>query len=386
MIPYGRQQIDDEDIQAVVSVLKSDFLTQGPAVPAFEIAISKYCSVDHAVAASSATAALHIACLALGVGRGDLVWTSPISFVASSNCALYCGAQVDFVDIDPETYNMSTEALAQKLEEAEAVGRLPKVVIPVHMCGQSCEMAAIQRLSKRYGFRIIEDASHGVGGSYQGTPIGCCDFSDIVIFSFHPVKIITTGEGGVAVTRDAELATRMRLFRSHGITRDNALMTKEPDGTWYYQQIELGYNYRLTDIQAALGVSQMQKVDSFVRKRQYLADRYFRLLSSLPVSLPKIIPAAQSSWHLFVVRLRLDQIRRSQKEVFDFLVGRGIGVNLHYVPIYTQPYYRKLGFVDGYCVEAEKYYSEAISIPLFAGMAEEQQDEVVRSLTEALEA
>lgn len=386
MIPYGRQQIDDEDIQAVVSVLKSDFLTQGPVVPAFESAISKYCSVDHAVAASSATAALHVACLALEVGPGDLVWTSPISFVASSNCALYCGAQVDFVDIDPETYNMSTEALAHKLEEAEAVGRLPKVVIPVHMCGQSCEMAAIHRLSKRYGFRIIEDASHGVGGSYQGTPIGCCDFSDIVIFSFHPVKIITTGEGGVAVTRDAELATRMRLFRSHGITRDNALMTKEPDGTWYYQQIELGYNYRLTDIQAALGVSQMQKVDSFVRKRQYLADRYFRLLSSLPVSLPKIIPAARSSWHLFVVRLRLDQIRRSQKEVFDFLVGRGIGVNLHYVPIYTQPYYRKLGFKDGYCVEAESYYSEAISIPLFAGMLEEQQDEVVRSLTEALDA
>lgn len=386
MIPYGRQQIDDEDIQAVVSVLKSDFLTQGPVVPAFESAISKYCSVDHAVAASSATAALHVACLALEVGPGDLVWTSPISFVASSNCALYCGAQVDFVDIDPETYNMSTEALVHKLEEAEAVGRLPKVVIPVHMCGQSCEMAAIHRLSKRYGFRIIEDASHGVGGSYQGTPIGCCDFSDIVIFSFHPVKIITTGEGGVAVTRDAELATRMRLFRSHGITRDNALMTKEPEGTWYYQQIELGYNYRLTDIQAALGVSQMQKVDSFVRKRQYLADRYFRLLSSLPVSLPKIIPAARSSWHLFVVRLRLDQIRRSQKEVFNFLVGRGIGVNLHYVPIYTQPYYRKLGFKDGYCVEAESYYSEAISIPLFAGMTEEQQDEVVRSLTEALEA
>lgn len=386
MIPYGRQQIDDEDIQAVVSVLKSDFLTQGPAVPAFESAVSTYCSVDHAVAASSATAALHIACLALEVGPGDVVWTSPISFVASSNCALYCGAQVDFVDIDPETYNMSTEALAQKLEEAEAGGRLPKVVIPVHMCGQSCEMAAIHRLSKRYGFRIIEDASHGVGGTYQGTPIGCCDFSDIVIFSFHPVKIITTGEGGVAVTRDAELATRMRLFRSHGITRDNALMTKEPDGTWYYQQIELGYNYRLTDIQAALGVSQMQKVDSFVRKRQYLADRYFRLLSSLPVSLPKIIPAARSSWHLFVVRLRLDQIRRSQQEVFDFLVGRGIGVNLHYVPIYTQPYYRKLGFKDGYCVEAESYYSEAISIPLFAGMTEEQQDEVVRSLTEALEA
>lgn len=386
MIPYGRQDISEADIRAVVEVLRSDFLTQGPAVPAFEKAIADYCGVQHAVAVNSATAALHIACLALGVGPGDWVWTSPITFVASSNCALYCGAQVDFVDIDPLTYNISVECLAGKLAQAEKAGCLPKVVIPVHLCGQSCDMAGIRALGQRYGFKLIEDASHAIGGKYRGDPVGNCRYSDITVFSFHPVKIITTGEGGMAMTQDALLAKRMQRLRSHGITRDEADMTRAPDGPWYYQQIDLGFNYRMTDFQAALGLSQMQRVDEFVAKRHTIAQRYDELLIDLPVITPWRDRDAYSGLHLYVIRLKLNEIRKTHREVFVAMRAASIGVNLHYIPVYRQPYYERLGFKPGHCLEAETYYSDAISLPMYSALTEAQQDQVVRALCEATSA
>ena len=384
MIPYGRQDIDQADIDAVTEVLRSDFLTQGQAVPAFEEAVAGYCGVRHAVAVNSATSALHIACMALEVGPDDLVWTSPITFVASANCALYCGADVDFVDIDPRTYNLCPERLAAKLASAKSAGRLPKVVIPVHLCGQSCDMQAIHALAQQYGFRIIEDASHAIGGRYQDVPVGSCRFSDITVFSFHPVKIITTAEGGMAVTNDAEWSRRMQLLRSHGITRDVRDMTHVSDGPWYYQQIELGYNYRLTDLQAALGLSQMRRLDAFVRQRHQLAARYERLLADLPVVTPWQLPASYSGLHLYVVRLDLARIVRSHREVFEALRADGVGVNLHYIPVYSQPYYAKRGFAPNYCPNAEKYYATAISLPLYPGLSESQQDHVVAALARAL--
>jgi len=380
MIPYGRQDISEADIQAVVDVLRSDFLTQGPAVPAFEKAVADYCGAGHAVTVNSATSALHIACLALGVGKGDIVWTSPITFVASANCALYCGADVDFVDIDPRTYNLSTERLAEKLAQAEKSGRLPKVVIPVHLCGQPCDMAGIHALSQRYGFKIIEDASHAIGGKYKGEPIGNCRYSDITVFSFHPVKIITTGEGGMALTNDAQLVKRMQLLRSHGITRDTADMTHAPDGPWYYQQIELGFNYRMTDLQAALGLSQMQRLGEFVTRRHVIAKRYEQLLSALPVITPWQHPDGYSGLHLYVIRLKLAEIGKTHRQVFEALRAAGIGVNLHYIPVHRQPYYEGLGFKAGYCPEAEQYYAEAISLPMYPNLTEAQQDKVIESL------
>lgn len=380
MIPYGRQDVSEADIQAVVDVLRSDFLTQGPAVPAFEKAAAGYCGAQHAVAVNSATGALHIACLALGVGPGDWVWTSPITFVASANCALYCGAQVDFVDIDPRTYNLSVERLAEKLAQAEQAGRLPKVVIPVHLCGQSCDMAGIHALAQRYGFKIIEDASHAIGGRYRGEPIGNSRYSDITVFSFHPVKIITTAEGGMALTNDAELAKRMARLRTHGITRDVAEMTHAPDGPWYYQQIDLGYNYRMSDLQAALGVSQMQRLDEFVIKRHTIAQRYDELLADLPLVTPWQHPDSYSGLHLYVIRLKLAEIRKSHCEVFEALRAEGVGVSLHYIPVYRQPYYERLDFKAGYCPEAERYYAEAISLPMYPGLTDRQQDRVVSAL------
>ncbi len=383
-IPYGRQDISEADIQAVVDVLRSDFLTQGPAVPAFEQAFSEYCGVQHAVAVNSATSALHLACLALGVGQGDGVWTSPITFVASANCALYCGAHVDFVDINPRTYNLSVEQLQCKLEQARLQNRLPKVVIPVHLCGQSCEMERIHQLSKEFGFRIIEDASHAIGGKYQGKPIGNCHYSDITVFSFHPVKIITTAEGGIAVTNNAELAEKMALLRSHGITRDPAQMTHEPDGAWYYQQVTLGFNYRMTDLQAALGLSQMQRLDAFVQRRHELAQRYNEQLAYLPLTLPWQHPDSYSSLHLYVIRLQLDAIQLTHREVFDALRQQGIGVNLHYIPVHTQPYYQAIGFKSGSFPESERYYQEAMSLPVFSAMTDEQQKTVCSTLTKLL--
>ena len=381
MIPYGRQDINQADIDAVIDVLRSDFLTQGPAVPAFEKAVAGYCDSQYAVAVNSATSALHIACLALGVGKDDSVWTTPITFVASANCALYCGATVDFVDIDPRTYNLSVERLAEKLVLTEKIGKLPKVVIPVHLCGQPCDMAGIYALSKQYGFKIIEDASHAIGGKYQGVPIGNGRYSDITVFSFHPVKIITTGEGGMAVTNDVQLAKLMMRLRSHGITRDPAEMTHAPDGPWYYQQIELGYNYRMTDIQAALGLSQIQRLDEFVSKRHVLAAQYDNLLKNLPVTTPWQHADSYSGLHLYVIRLLANNGKVNHREVFERLQANGIGVNLHYIPVYRQPYYEKMGYTPNDFPEAERYYAEAVSLPMYPGLTEAQNSEVIQKLT-----
>lgn len=384
MIPYGRQEITQADIDAVAEVLRSDFLTQGPMVPRFEEALTEHSGAKYALAVNSATSALHIACLAVGLGPGDWLWTSPLTFVASANCALYCGAKVDFVDIDPRTYNLSPVELERKLVEAERKGVLPKVVVPVHLSGQPCDMAKIYELSRRYGFKIIEDASHAIGGRYRDEPIGNCRYSDITVFSFHPVKIVTTAEGGAALTNDKELAERMALYRSHGITRNAAEMTHEPDGPWYYQQVALGYNYRLTDIQAVLGMSQMRRLNEYVARRHVLASRYDELLASLPVVRPWQHPDSYSGLHLYVIRLALAQISQSRLEVFEGLRARGIGVNLHYIPVHTQPHYLKMGFRKGDFSEAEKYYEEAITLPLFPSMSEAQQDEVVAALTAEL--
>lgn len=380
MIPYGRQDINQQDINAVVEVLKSDFLTQGPQVPAFEQAIIDACDAKYAVAVNSATSALHIACLALGLGNDDWLWTTSNTFVASANCALYCGAKVDFVDIDPRTYNLCAKQLEKKLIAAQKVGKLPKLVIPVHFSGQSCDMQAIHELAKKYGFKIIEDASHAIGGKYKGEPIGNSRYSDITVFSFHPVKIVTTAEGGMAVTNNTKLAEQLNLLRSHGITRDEELMTKAADGPWYYQQIELGYNYRITELQAALGLSQMQRLEAFVIKRHELASRYDNLLQDLPITLPWQHPDSYSARHLYVIRLQLEQINITHLDVFNALRAAGIQANLHYIPVHMQPYYQKMGFASGQFPEAEKYYKEAISIPLFSAMTEGQQDTVCSTL------
>ncbi|MBT8534584.1 UDP-4-amino-4,6-dideoxy-N-acetyl-beta-L-altrosamine transaminase [Polynucleobacter paneuropaeus] len=384
MIPYGRQDISQADVDAVVEVLRSDFLTQGPVVPAFEDAVARYCGAKYAVASNSATSSLHLACLALGVGSGDIVWTTPITFVASANCALYCGAQVDFVDIDPLSYNLSVENLEKKLIDAKTNGKLPKVLIPVHLCGQSCNMAAIFSLSRKYGFKIIEDASHAIGGRYRGEIIGSCRYSDITIFSFHPVKIITTGEGGMALTNDLSLAASMNLLRSHGITRDASAMTHEPEGPWYYQQINLGFNYRMTDIQAALGLSQMQRLDEIVFKRNNIALRYGGLLADMPLNTPWQDPEDYNAHHLYVIRLKLTEISNSREKIFDAMYQAGINLNVHYIPVYHHPFYQRLGFRVGYCPEAERYYSEAISIPIYPGLTETQQDHVCNSLASQL--
>lgn len=380
MIPYGRQDINQQDINAVIEVLKSDFLTQGPQVPAFEQAIMEACDAEYAVAVNSATSALHIACLALGLGNDDWLWTTANTFVASANCALYCGAKVDFVDIDPRTYNLCAKQLEKKLIAAQKVGKLPKIVIPVHFSGQSCDMQAIHNLAKKYGFKIIEDASHAIGGKYQDAAIGNSRYSDITIFSFHPVKIVTSAEGGAAVTNRADLAEKMLLLRSHGITRDEALMTQDMDGPWYYQQIVLGFNYRMTELQAALGLSQMQRLEEFVIKRNELASRYDNLLNDLPITLPWQHLDSYSARHLYVIRLQLGQINTTHLDVFNALRAAGVLVNLHYIPVHMQPYYQKMGFESGQFPEAEKYYKEAISIPLFSAMTEGQQDTVCSTL------
>ena len=384
MIPYGRQDINQSDIDAVIDVLKSDFLKQGPQLPLFEKTVADYCGANNAVAVNSATSALHLACLALGLGEGDWLWTSPNTFVASANCGIYTGASVDFVDIDPRTYNMCANALEEKLIQAEQENRLPKVLIPVHFSGQSCDMKRIHELSKQYGFKIVEDASHAIGGKYLNKPIGNCAYSDITVFSFHPVKIITTAEGGLAATNQKKLAEKMQLLRSHGVTRDPKLMTKEADGAWYYQQIDLGFNYRMTELQAALGISQMQRLDDFVAKRHVLQERYDELTTNLPVIKPYQYSKSYSALHLYPVQLELERIKKSQAQIFQELRDNRLGVNLHYIPVHTQPYYEKMGFKQGDFPNAEHYYSRAISIPLYQGLSFKQQDEVVSILKKVL--
>ena len=383
-IPYGRQDIDQADIQVVLEVLQSDWLTQGPAINRFEQAVADYCGVKYAVAVSNATAALHIACLAVGLVDQDWLWTTPNTFVASANCGLYCGAKVDFVDINPHTYNLSIDELERKLANASKQGSLPKVLIPVHFAGQSCEMDKIRALSQQYGFKVIEDASHAIGGKYQDKRIGCCEFSDLAVFSFHPVKIITTGEGGMVLTNRKDLYEKLIRLRSHGITRDSSLMQGESHGAWYYQQLELGFNYRMTDIQAALGASQMQRLEEFVSRRRFLAQRYNQLLQNLPITLPHQYPDSESSWHLYVIRLHLDKIHKTHRQVFEELRQAGIGVNLHYIPVHTQPYYQNIGFKWGDFPKSETYYADAISIPLYYGLSKEDQNRVVDKLREIL--
>jgi UDP-4-amino-4,6-dideoxy-N-acetyl-beta-L-altrosamine transaminase len=384
MIPYGRQDIDDADIEAVSAVLRSDYLTQGPCVPKFEAIVSSYVGAKYAVAVNSATSALHIACLALDLGPDDWLWTSPITFVASANAALYCGAKVDFVDIDPATYNMCLAELEKKLETAKRSGRLPKIVVPVHMCGQPCDMAGIAQLSKRYGFRVIEDASHAIGGKYRNEFVGNCMHSDITIFSYHPVKIVTTAEGGMALTNSAALASRMQLLRSHGITRDLDADSTQYDGPWQYEQIDLGFNYRMTDMQAALGISQMSRIDSYVRDRHTIARRYDVLLESLSVLTPAQCPDSYSAYHLYVIRVPCEGRSSYRRDIFERMRAADIGVNVHYIPVHTQPYYRKMGFAPGDFPNAEHYYSEAISLPMYPKLTAAQQDYVVTTLAAAL--
>ena len=381
MIYYGHQHITNEDIEAVREVLTSDFLTQGPAVERFERSVSGYCGAAYAVAVTNATAALHIACQAAGLGKGDVLWTSPVTFVASANCARYCGADVDFVDIDDKTYNMSAAALEKKLKTAK---KLPKVVVPVHLAGQSCAMQRIWELSREYGFTVIEDASHAIGGSYQNDQVGSCTYSDMTVFSFHPVKIITTGEGGMVLTNRQELCDALQLYRSHGITRDPSRMTRGADEPWYYEQIALGCNYRMTDLQAALGASQMTKLDAFVARRRQLVQRYHEKLNGLPIRTPYCLPEANPSWHLYIVRLDLDRVKKSKQEIFAGMKEHGVMLNLHYIPVHLQPYYRELGFGDGDFPVSEQYYREALTLPLYYDLTDAQQDEIIGALRDVL--
>ena len=382
MIPYGRQDINQDDIEAVADVLKSDFLTQGPAVPAFEKALAGRVGASYAVAMNSATSGLHAAYAALGVGPGDTVWTSPITFVASANAARMLGADVGFVDVEPDTLNMDVSDLAERLEAAKKFGRLPKVVTPVHFTGRPCHMEPIASLGRAYGFRVVEDAAHAIGAECRDAPIGQCLRSDIAVFSFHPVKIITTAEGGCATTNDDELAAKMRMFISHGITKDPSRMVGENEGSWYYQQLELGYNYRMTDIQAALGLSQLKRLDGFLAARRALVKRYDRLLEGLPLQRPPIEGVDRAAWHLYVIQLSEDAPPR--KVVFEALRERGIGVQVHYIPVHLQPYYRDQGFMPGEYPVAEKAYARCISLPLYATLTEDDQDTVVATLKDIL--
>ena len=384
IIPYSRQSINEDDIAAVEAVLRSDWLTQGPTVERFESAVADYIGVEFACAVSSATAALHLACRALGLGAGDVLWTVPNTFVASSNAALYCGAEVDFVDIDSVTYNLSVPALTEKLVRAERNERLPKVVMPVHFGGQSCDMREIALLARRYGFRIVEDASHAIGADYLGRKVGACEYSDFSVFSFHPVKIITAGEGGMLMTKDPALHRTVMLLRSHGITRDAVAMDRAPEGAWYYQQVDLGFNYRITDLQAALALSQIKRIDAFVERRRAIAGRYDDELAALPVALPGRSTAARSAWHLYVVQIDVLRCGKTRKEVFDALRAVGIQVNVHYIPVHLQPYYRRFGFGPGQFPVAEHYYAQAISLPVYADLTDMQQTRVIVEVASVL--
>lgn len=384
LIPYSKQQINNIDIEAVVNALKSAWLTQGPVLEQFERAVAEYCGARYAVAVSNGTAALHIACIAAGLGKDDILWTSPNTFVASANCALYCGARPGFVDIDPRTYNMSISELEAKLFEKKKTGHLPKIVIPVHFAGQSCEMEQIYSLSKKYDFITIEDACHALGGSYKESKIGSCKFSDITVFSFHPVKTITTGEGGMVLTNNENLYQKLIRLRTHGITKNTEFIQGKVLSAWCYEQIELGFNYRLTDIQAALGCSQMLRLNAFVERRRRLAKRYDALLKSLPLVLPYQHPDSNSAFHLYPVRLKLNEISKSREQVFDELRKADIGVNVHYIPVHTQPFYQRLGFKTGDFPVAEGYYQEAISLPLYYDLTDDNQDFVISIVSKVL--
>ena len=384
MIPYGRHDVSQADINAVISVLRSDWLTQGPMVPRFERGVADFTGAAHAVASNSATSSLHVACLALGVGPGDRVWTSPNTFVASANCALYCGAEVDFVDIDPCTYNLSVERLSEKLATAKINGTLPKVVIPVHFAGQPCDMLAIHALGREYGFRIIEDASHAIGAKYKGEAVGNCRYSDITVFSFHPVKIITTGEGGLATTNDEQLAQTMAELRSHGIVREPERFERPPAGPWVYEQQQLGFNYRMTDLQASLGLSQLKRLEQIVAERNRLLQMYRQILADLPVRLLEVPEDVVSAVHLAVIRLE-EASSEQHRWVFEGLRSEGIGVQLHYSPVHLQPYYRQLGFDEGQLPESEAYANDAISLPLYPGLNEPGQQRVAAALASLME-
>jgi UDP-4-amino-4,6-dideoxy-N-acetyl-beta-L-altrosamine transaminase len=384
MIPYGRQDIGDAEVAAVTQVLRSDWLTQGPAIEALERAVADYCGARYAVAVCNGTASLHVACMALALKPGDMVWTSPNSFVASANCARYCGADVDFVDIDPRTYNMGSVALARKLEQADKAGKLPKAIIPVHFSGQPCDMAAIGALAKRYGVKVIEDAAHAIGADYRGVKIGAGAHSDMTSFSFHPVKIMTTAEGGMVTTNDEELYRRLAMLRTHGITRDPDFMTGESEGGWYYEQIELGYNYRITDVQAALGLVQLSRIEPFLARRRELARRYDTALADLPLTLPWQHPDGRSAYHLYVIKVDTAACGKTRRQVYDELRAAGVGVQVHYIPIHTQPYYRQLGFAPGQFPEAEAYYADALSLPIFTRLTDAEQDKVIDALRRAV--
>ena len=385
MIPYGRQEITEADIAEVEKVLRSDFLTQGPTVPKFEQSIADYCGVSHAVAVNSATSALHIACLALGLGPGDWLWTSPNTFVASANCGRYCGADIDFVDIDPKTYNMSVNALSEKLLQAEKLGKLPKILVPVHFAGQPCDMLAIHDLSKRYGFKIIEDASHAIGASYNKIKVGSCTYSDITVFSFHPVKIITTAEGGMALTNNKDVADKISRLRTHGITNDKTKMKERPkDEIWNYQQIELGFNYRMNDIQAALGLNQMKRLDENVKRRHKIAEYYDAELKDLSLITPWQAPYVYSSYHLYPILIKVNSDFKAQRQVYDELIKNDIAVNLHYIPVHRQPYYENLGFKKDDFPIAEKLHQEILSIPMFPVLQDEHKEYVVEILRKVM--
>ena len=386
MIPYGRQDITDDDIIEVNKILHSDFLTQGPTVPKFEQLVSNYCGAKHAVAVNSATSALHIACLALDLGPGDLLWTSPNTFVASANCGLYCGADIDFVDIDSKTYNMSVDALSEKLIKAEKLGKLPKVLIPVHFAGQPCDMLAIYDLSKRYGFKIIEDASHAIGSTYNKIKVGSCNHSDITVFSFHPVKIITTAEGGMALTNNKDIADKMSRLRTHGIATEKTLMQKRPENEiWNYQQIELGFNYRMNDIQAALGINQMKRLDNYIKIRHEIAKIYDMELDTISIQKPFQSPTNYSSYHLYPIRVKENTKGQTQKKVYNILQKHNIAVNLHYIPVHRHPYYENLGFKKNDFPESEKLHKEVISLPIFPKLSSEQQKIVIKHLISAIQ-
>ncbi len=384
MIYYGKQNINEADIQAVVDVLHSDFLTQGPAIERFERCAADYTGAKYAVAVTNATSALHIACKAAGLGEGDSLWTSPITFTASANCGRYCGADVEFVDIDDKTYNMSTAVLEDMLRHAKKEGKLPKIVVPVHLAGQSCDMKRIHELAQEYSFTVLEDASHATGADYLGEKVGCCHYSDMAVFSFHPVKIVTTGEGGMVLTNNKDLYEKLCLYRSHGITRDPKFMTHEAEGPWYYQQVELGFNYRMTDIQAALGASQMKRLDEFVARRRQLVARYNELLKGLPLRTPYVAEGADPSWHLYVVRVDFDKVKKTKQQIFAEMREKGITLNLHYIPVHTQPYYEQMGHRPEECPVSLDYYREAMTLPLYYSLTDDQQDDVVKALREVL--